>query len=212
MPSLERVPPVIAAGGLVVVRNVTGTGAVVEWETDEPATSYVEYGVGTPGNVAGTDALELQHSVALGGLAEAQEYVVRVRSSDALRNVTVSPLQTFSTTNPHAPPAPALADQPNQWVCDSPAPVVLAWSRVADPDGDPVQYRVVLDDGAALDTPIADSGWISGTSFALTVAATSPPATYYWRVQARDAAHGILSPWSAVDAFAGVMLSPNDCY
>jgi hypothetical protein len=210
--TVDLAPPAIASGGLVVVKNVTGNAATVQWTTDEPSTSYVEYGVGTPGNVAGTDALATSHSVTLGGLTESQQYVLRVRSSDAFRNVTVSPLQTFATLNPHAPPAPVPVHQPHQWVCDTPAPVTLAWSAVADPDGDPVQYRVVLDDGAGFDSPIADSGWIAGTSFAAAVPAASPPAYYYWRVQARDAAHGLLSPWSGVDAFAGVLLDPNDCY
>lgn len=212
MPGIDRVAPVLATGGLVVVRNVTATGATIEWDTDEPATSYVEWGVDAPGNVTGSDALVKRHSVALAGLAEGQVYVLRVRSSDAFRNVTVSPLSTLATANAHAPPAPAPFDQPNQWVCDATAPVVLAWNPVADPDGDPVEYRVVLDDGVAFDSPRADSGWIAGNTFATSIPATSPPTYYYWRVQARDAAHDLASPWSPVDSFAGVLLDPSDCY
>lgn len=212
MPATERVPPVVTGGGLVVVRDVTATGAVVEWTTDEPATSYVEYGAGSPGQVAGADALTISHAVTLTGLSEGSSYVLRVRSSDALRNVAVSPLSTFTTASAHAPLAPVPVDQPHAWTCDPALSVTLAWGAVADPDGDPVEYRVVLDDGAGLDSPIVDSGWIAARTFTATLPATAPPTYFYWRVVARDAAHDLPSPWSAIDSFAGVLLDSNDCY
>jgi hypothetical protein len=212
MPANERIPPVIASGGLVVVRDVTATSVRLEWDTNEPATSWVEYGVGAPGQVAGSDALTVRHAVTLTGLSEGTTYAFRVRSSDAMRNVTRSAPSTFATASAHAPGAPVLVDQNHFWVCEPSATVTLAWGAVTDPDGDPVEYRVMVDDAAGLESPIVDSGWIAERNFAAVLPATAPPTYYYWRVMARDAAHDARSPWSAIDTFAGVLGDVNDCY
>jgi hypothetical protein len=74
-----------------------------------------------------------------------------------------------------------------------------------DLQGDPVQYRVVIDDSATFDSPFADSGWISATTFSTLLNLYYPPMSYYWRVQARDAAHLAYSPWSATDQLYGIM-------
>jgi hypothetical protein len=55
-------------------------------------------------------------------------------------------------------------------------------------------------------SPDYTSGWISGTSWSVTVPSTS---TWYWRVQARDSVHIVAtSSWSASDSFSIFSSSP----
>jgi hypothetical protein len=84
-------------------------------------------------------------------------------------------------------------------------PITFQWSPVADPTGDPVAYRVVVDDSPAFDSPVLDSGLVTGTRF---TASLPMGAEYWWRVQARDTAQGLDSPWSATDPFALVASDP----
>ncbi len=74
-------------------------------------------------------------------------------------------------------------------------PKVLQWSSVTAPSpfgGDPIEYNVELN-GVL-------QGWQSGTS--LTINAGDYPASYTWRVQARDKAiPAAVSPWSGYDTF-----------
>jgi hypothetical protein len=202
-PVIEYAPPPIR-NGLVQVTNVTGNSATISWNTDEAATSYVEYGLGTPSRVAGSNAFVTGHSVTLTGLSEATAYVFRVRTGDKMRNVTLSPLMQFSTLSVEAPPAPTLVSEADVAQCDPLGSVVLNWNAVVDLQGDPVEYRALLDDSPAFDSPVADSGWIPGRTFSAIIDLAYPPFNYYWAVQARDATHDARSPWSGVDHFYGM--------
>ncbi|WP_242352446.1 MULTISPECIES: fibronectin type III domain-containing protein [Anaeromyxobacter] len=199
----------------VVVTEVTGTSAKVSWTTNEKATSYVEWGVGTPSNVDGNGLLVTQpcgpgvstpcREVTLTGLAPLTQYAYRVRSSDAMRNATVSQIYTFTTPDPNAPGQPALTPVDDGAVPypETAVPVTFQWAAVADPNGDPVEYRIQISSNPGFTAPLVfDGPWTPSTTYAKTFTATEwPGATYYWRVQARDAAHDLRSPWSSVDAF-----------
>ena len=78
---------------------------------------------------------------------------------------------------------------------------VMRWNPVTAPDGDPVQYRMVLAEYPNFTSVVIDTGWISQTSYTATLSTWSPLGTYYWRVMARDAVHDVQSPWSTVDSF-----------
>jgi len=157
--------------------SITATTATVRWTTNERATSYVEYGVGTAGYVAGDAAMAWQHAVTVTGLQPGTSYVWRVRSSDPLRNVAESALQTFTTYAADAVPAPDVA---TIWagteVPNTTAVATLLWYPVTAPSGTAVQYEVQLagDPGFTVrsdstlglaDASLAteSSGWISGT-------------------------------------------------
>ncbi len=94
--------PVISG---ILVSAITGTSATINWTTDEPATSGVEYGVTpmtTPGST--TDGtLVKSHSVILTGLTEGASYSFLVKSSDAVGNHSASSVATFSTLDVTAP-------------------------------------------------------------------------------------------------------------
>lgn len=192
VPGASGVPGDPEAPAWIKVTDVGVTSATIRWGTDEISTSYVEYGEGGPARVSGTRALVADHQVTLTGLSEHTTYVFRVRSSDRMRNVLRSPLLEFTTAWVQGPRAPALVIQTSSGLTTT-----FQWSAVTDPDGDPVQYRVQVDDSPTFASPDVDSGWIGSTSFT----AMLTEGRQHSRVMARDAAHDLWSPWSSTGAF-----------
>jgi hypothetical protein len=233
-PATEYAPPAFASGGAPHAGRITGTEATVSWTTNENASSYVEWGVGMPGYVAGTPTptyfapSATAHSVTLSGLTPGTTYVWRVRSADWFRNVTRSPLATFTTSAPGAVPYPDViavgsATVPSPATTSYPS---LRWYPVVAPSGNAVEYRVQLATDPTFATLVdpadgspPDSGWIPGTPstlngtpilyFQVTLSnlpqddcgPVVPTRAYYWRVKARDSVTGVESDWSAVDPF-----------
>ena len=93
----DRTPPVII--GRPIVPAVTPTSALVEWLTDEPADSLVDYGaVGEATVSTQSSVMRRLHAVWLVGLSPGSTYRFRVGSSDALGNgPTYSSWWTFVT-------------------------------------------------------------------------------------------------------------------
>ena len=188
------------------VAEPTARGATITWTTDEPATSYVEYGTSTLGAVQGDGVLATSHAVTLSGLSELTGYAFRVRSSDALRNVAISATSSFSTASASAPPAPVLVAQPDaiweEGTQPASYPATFSWSAVQAPDGHAVQYRFQLATAPSFAAPLADV-WLDGTTAQQTFPVNAfPGATYYWRVQARDAVEpAAASPWAPAQSF-----------
>ena len=95
---LETVPPVISN---VRAENIQATNVQVKWDTDEPATSQVDYGL-TPayGTTTTEDMARVtSHTVQVVGLAPLTTYHFRVRSYDAARNMAESTDYTFTTAD-----------------------------------------------------------------------------------------------------------------
>lgn len=104
-------PRIPLTPGEAVVFGVRRTAASIYWATDEASTAFVEYGVGSPSAIVGFSPFApynptrdapstwdaYRHRIDLTGLTPGTTYVFRVRSSDSLRNVTVGPVQTFTT-------------------------------------------------------------------------------------------------------------------
>lgn len=89
-------PPVISN---VTAASITSNSAIIRWTTDVPATSQVDYGVGTLDRSTVLDStLVTQHSVQLSNLAASTTYNYRVRSSAAPYGEHVSQVHTFTTT------------------------------------------------------------------------------------------------------------------
>ncbi|MFC1853307.1 lamin tail domain-containing protein [candidate division CSSED10-310 bacterium] len=82
------------------VTNITGTSAVITWETDEPATSVVDYGLTASYDQAETDlSYVIDHAVTLTGLDPTTEYHYQVSSTDSCaQGPTSSPDDQFTTT------------------------------------------------------------------------------------------------------------------
>lgn len=93
----DSTPPLLTD---ITVSNVTDTAATVCWNTDDSATSGVDYGVTTAYGSAVTNAtLSRRHALTLSGLTPATTYHYRVRSRNTAGLETVSEDFTL-TTNP----------------------------------------------------------------------------------------------------------------
>jgi hypothetical protein len=92
----DDTPPVIFN---ISPTNITGTGAIITWDTDEPATSQVKYGLSLSyGDVSAEDSnLVTSHSVELSGLTAGTQYHYAVISRDAVGNEYSSLDKTFTT-------------------------------------------------------------------------------------------------------------------
>ena len=75
-----------------------GGTTLISWNTDEPATAQLEYGL-TPsyGNVLALNTSGTSHRASLNGLIRDTVYHYRINARDAAGNLVVSPDRTFST-------------------------------------------------------------------------------------------------------------------
>jgi lysophospholipase L1-like esterase len=95
----DETPPVISS---VKITNITRTGAVVNWDTDEPATSQVLYGLLLDYENSTVEDISLvtSHSVELEGLTAGTKYHYKVVSRDVSNNESWSIDYTFITALP----------------------------------------------------------------------------------------------------------------
>lgn len=93
----DRTPPVISS----VAALVADSSAIITWETDKLANSYVEFGTDSLDlnlNVGSVESV-LQHEIVLTGLNPATTCYYRVGSVDRARNAAVeSAIDSFTTT------------------------------------------------------------------------------------------------------------------
>ncbi|MDD5688205.1 MAG: carbohydrate-binding protein [Elusimicrobia bacterium] len=101
----DTTPPVVSA---VAPANISGSGVVLTWTTNEPANSKIEYGLttsyGSATLVADTGGV-YSHSVTLNGLTENTVYHYRMVSVDMNGNTTTTGDYSFTTgaTDPNPP-------------------------------------------------------------------------------------------------------------
>ncbi len=84
------------------VTNITDTSATISWNTDEPATSRVDYGfaVDNLNYSQQSAAFSTSHSLSLTGLNPDSVYFYKVSSVDRADNSTVSSPTSFTTSLP----------------------------------------------------------------------------------------------------------------
>jgi len=101
-PPPDITPPVISA---VTVSNITTTSAIIQWTTDEPSTTQVDYGLDTTYGESSTlnSTLVTSHTVILTTLGGGTTYNYRVRSSDTANNEAISINYQFTTDTPIIP-------------------------------------------------------------------------------------------------------------
>lgn len=170
-------PPVLVEG--LRVLGITHQSAVVQWRTDEPAGSVVEYGL-SPGaltQVAVDTKMKTTHIVHLTGLADGTTYYLRARSVDAAGNEVVSAIESFTT---HVQPdtvAPKFTVTPSV-IGRTDRSVTIAWStdevtvsRVEYGVG-AVGERSLLDGRALQRHRVTLTGLSAGTNYSFAVTAT----------------------------------------
>jgi subtilisin family serine protease len=102
----DAVPKIIADP---YVKWITDTIAVVEWQTDKPATSFA--------NIGGvinqqTSALMTYHSIVVNGLSPLTQYTVNVYSTDAQQRDSLTRSSDFTTLNIIDDQAPQFIESP----------------------------------------------------------------------------------------------------
>ena len=171
----DTTAPTISAVSAV---NVTGNSATINWTTNEPSTSQVEYGPTTSyGSVTPVDnAMVTAHSVTLTGLAASTTYNYRVRSTDAASNQGVDTNKSFTTTGASPDTTPPSVPTNLTGIVVLPAQVNLSWTASTDNVG--VTGYSVTRNAVPVGSPTATAYQDAGLA----------PGVYNYLVSARDAA------------------------
>jgi PKD repeat protein len=118
--------PVITAGPTLVSR--TADSAIIEWSTDEPGDSFVDFGTSALDQIVGDTEYVQDHRVLITGLSAATTYAYQVRSADFAGNAaTASQTLSFSTLTEADLTPPTIVGTPGlSYVDDTQA--ILAWN------------------------------------------------------------------------------------
>jgi phosphodiesterase/alkaline phosphatase D-like protein len=138
----DTMPPVITGGPIVTAK--TYNSATVEWKTDEPSDSFVEYGLGKVLNSEEGEAADgIAHRIVLTNLQSDTPYTYRVRSVDPSDNPPtyshVFRFRTFAAPDSLPPKivmAPIIVSRTRHsagvvWETDEPSDSFVAYGRDA---------------------------------------------------------------------------------
>jgi phosphodiesterase/alkaline phosphatase D-like protein len=174
-------PPVISN----VASTSTTSGATVTWNTNEAATSQVEYGLttGYGSNSALDTVLVNNHSVTLTGLASATTYHYRVKSKDGASNEAVSGDFSFTTAVPPDITPPVISGVGFSNITTSSAAIYWTTNEAATSQ---VEYGLTTSYGS---TTTQDTRLTTNHSLGLTGLISN--TTYHFRVISRDASNNV---------------------
>jgi len=180
------------------VTGVSQTSAIIEWDTDEAATSLLQYGTaaesadavwgGYPSELNSVE-LKTSHSVTLTNLIEDTEYLVMVGSEDALSNGPTTSIETsFKTESVDNPLAvdvrPRLTLPPTlTGITDDTA--TIAW-ETDEPANSEVRYDTAETGHWEYYTDVAVDSELK-TVHSLTLTNLDSAKRYYYRVGSTDA-------------------------
>lgn len=193
-PLPDTTAPVISSVRVPVVGKAN---AEVHWDTNEPATSTVEYGFTTAyelGSVTNTSMVFL-HQIPMGSLLEGSFYHFRVRSTDASGNTAISGEHTFTTPGIVAEPGdtslPANVSLFTAIPLAGVPTIALSWVNPADAD---FNYVVIVrrDDGFPT-SPTDGAQIFQGTTMSAQASGLIPGETYYFAAYAVDGAGNVSS-------------------
>lgn len=178
--TLDDTPPVISN---IQVVDITETSARITWETDEPATSVVNYGLdATYGTELSDSALVTEHSIIVTGLDPGTLYHFKVGSADDSGNYAESGDETFTTLSDE-PPANII----NLIVTPGDSQNYLEWANPVDDDlaGIWIVYRT---DGYPTD-PNDGTFLFDGLAEEYLHSGLTNGVTYYYALFAYDTAN-----------------------
>jgi hypothetical protein len=168
----DTTPPIILNPQAI---NITQTSARIIWDTDEPATSIVQYGItDSYGNTVSNGSLVLSHGIDLSGLTPNTVYHFRVTSADQYGNSATSADYTF-TTLPWPPLEIYNVTSTN--ITDTSAIIIWDTNRAANSR---VEYGLT----AGLGMHTNQSGYVSNHAVPLTSLTLN--TLYYYRVISYD--------------------------
>jgi len=173
----DKTAPTISG---VSASDITQASATISWNTDEPATSQVEYGLTTSygSTTLLASTLITSHSVSLSGLSVGTTYHYRVKSKDAEENERISGDYTFTTATPDTTP-PVVSGVSASDITTSAATISWATDELATSQ---VEYGVTTSYGS---TSPLDSSLV--TSHSVSLSGLSAGTTYHYRVKSKDA-------------------------
>lgn len=177
-PPPDVTPPVISN---VQVANITDTSALVTWDTDEPATSVVNYGTTTAYAYSdSTIGLVTSHAVQLNGLAPSTLYHFSVISADGNGNAASSTDATFTTLADITPPT----NVNNFIATPGDTTVALSWTNPGDPDF--AGTRIMRKEGGYPSGPFDGTFVYSGPGTSHLDTGLTNGVTYYYGAYAFD--------------------------
>lgn len=146
----DTLPPVISN---LQVSDVYSNRVVISWNTDEPATTHLDYGINGFSKAYHDSLFSRVHTVVLTHLRDNEKYQFRVSSTDKKNNINFSnedPLLKFTTS--------VKTESPDRWiVTDHP---IYQWDEVG-PDEVPWKWITHLNLGQLWPVP-SDSGYTLG--------------------------------------------------
>ncbi len=172
-------PPII---NNIQVINITDSSAVVTWQTNVPASSFVDYGL-TPvyTNTANDPALVTSHSVFLSGLSTNTLYHFRVGSTESTGLSSVSGDSTFTTLADTTPPSNVFGFTATAGDAQN----TLSWTNPPDADFVFVRIRARTD---GYPTGPTDGRFVyQGSAESFVDGGLSNGVTYYYANYALDA-------------------------
>jgi len=174
----DTTPPVISA----VSASAASTTAVINWTTNEPATSRVDYRT-SPGSLtlsASQAALTTSHSISLTGLTAGTTYYYRVISADSSGNSATFPAAgnpplSFATTDVSPPVITGIT------VNAGTNSASISWTT-----NEPATSRVDYGTAPSLGSNVANAALVTAHNVVLN--GLTPGTLYYFRVTSADAA------------------------
>jgi hypothetical protein len=179
----DTTPPTI---GSIASRDVTTTGAVISWTTNEASDSGVDYGTAaTSLTTVGNGTMTTSHTLALSGLNPGTEYIYRVKSSDASGNPAVSAYLKFTTVEPPDTTPPEISSVVVSGQTGTEAVITWTTNEVADSQ---IEYGASASYGSSSDF---DSSAVFSHRQVLNELV--PGTTYHFRVLSSDEAGNLAS-------------------
>ncbi|MFA6270074.1 MAG: carbohydrate-binding protein [Candidatus Paceibacterota bacterium] len=200
--------PVISSIG---TSNISQNSTMVTWATNEPSTTFVDYGLSSSyTSTIGDSNLSTNHAVVILNLFPSTPYHFRVKSSDVASNQTVSSDRTFTTQSLSGDIAPAAINSLSRSLVSSRTSAKLMW---ISPGSDGNVGTASFYDIRYSKSPIMEDNWknatqvsgepkpaLAGTNQNYTVSGLSPATIYYFAIKTSDST-GNISPLSNVITF-----------
>ncbi|MDD5687547.1 MAG: carbohydrate-binding protein [Elusimicrobia bacterium] len=177
----DTTPPSVS---VVTPTNVTGSGVVITWTTNEPANSKVEYGL-TTGYGSATPVTDADgvysHSVTLSGLTQNTLYHYRMVSVDMNGNPTTTGDYSFTTTS-NDPNPPVISNVVAGVTLNS---AVIKWTTDENSDS-----QVAYGTTTAMGT-ITTLDPTSTRLHSVPISGLQKGKTYYYKVYSRDSSNNL---------------------
>ena len=169
--------PTILSGPRVTSK--THDTAIIEWETDEPATSVVEFGTSVRDEEISSGSNTFNHKLTLSNLTAGTSYKYIVGSTDAVGNGSTKSAEAVFSTNPELDlTAPAITVQPAV-IYKNNRSATIQWRTNEDATG-VVEFGRTPELGFIRELPT------TGQVHEITLSNLSAATTYYMQVSSSD--------------------------